>query len=70
MAAEDTETDLPANFIPVELVPELAESPLAKKLRLVQFRSDRGWLYLGWNQESSPADSYGWIYDLSAIWKR
>ena len=68
MAAEDTEAVIPANFIPVELVPELAKSPLAKKLRLVQFRSDRGWLYLGWNRESSPADSYGWTYDLPAIW--
>lgn len=70
MEADDTETKLPANFIPVELVPELAASPLAKKLRLVQFRSDRGWLYLGWNRESSPADPYGWIYDLPAIWNR
>ena len=68
MATEDTESEIPANFIPVELVPELAKSPLAKKLRLVQFRSDRGWLYLGWNRESSPADSYGWTYDLPAIW--
>jgi len=70
MAAKDTEAVIPANFIPVELVPELAKSPLAKKLRLVQFRSDRGWLYLGWNRESSPADSYGWVYDLPAIWNR
>ena len=70
MATEDTETKVPENFIPVELVPELAKSPLAKKLRLVQFRSDRGWLYLGWNRESNPSDSYGWIYDLPAIWNR
>ena len=30
MATEDTETKVPENFIPVELVPELAKSPLAK----------------------------------------
>ena len=67
---EDTQTDLPANFIPIKQVPELAESPFAKKLRLVQFRSDQGWLYLGWNHESNPGDSFGWKYDLPAIWKR
>jgi len=70
MAAEDTETEIPTNLIPVDSVPELADRPLAKELRLVQFRSDRGWLYLGWNRESDPADSYSWIYDLPAIWKR
>lgn len=70
MAADDTEAEVPANFIPIDLVPELNESPLARKLRLVQFRSDRGWLYLGWNKESSSAGSFGWTYDLPAIWKR
>ena len=70
MAAEDTEKEIPANFIPVESVPELAKSPLAKKLRLVQFRSDRGWLYIGWNQASNPTDTYSWSYDLPAIWKQ
>jgi len=70
MAAEDNQKEIPANLIPFELVPELADRPLAKKLRLVQFRSDHGWLYLGWNQESSPGESRGWIYDLPAIWER
>ena len=67
---EDTETDIPDNFIPIDQVPELEESPIAKKLRLVQFRSDEGWLYVGWNYESNPGDSFGWVYDLPAIWKR
>ena len=66
---EDTETDLPENFIPIDQVPELADSPIAKKLRLVQFRSDQGWLYLGWNYEANTGDSFGWNYDLPAIWK-
>ena len=67
---EDTETEIPDNFIPIDQVPELAEFPIAKQLRLVQFRSDKGWLYLGWNNESNPGDSFGWNYDLPAIWKR
>jgi len=67
---DDRQAELPKNFIPVEQIPELADSEFAKELRLVQFRSDGGWLYLGWNHESNPRDSLGWIYDLPAIWKR
>ena len=67
---EETETEIPDNFIPIDQVPELAESPIAKKLRLVQFRSDKGWLYFGWNLESNLGDSSTWTYDLPAIWKR
>ena len=67
---DDTQTDVPKNFIPVDQVPELEDSPIAKKLRLVQFRSDQGWLYIGWNVESNPGDSFGWNYDLPAIWKQ
>ena len=67
---EDTQTDLPANFIPIKQVPELEDSPVANKLRLVQFRSDQGWLYLGWNYESNPGEAMSWIYDLPAIWKQ
>ncbi len=67
---DDREAELPKNFIPIKQVPQLADSELAKKLRLVQFRSDSGWLYLGWNHESNLGESYGWIYDLPAIWKR
>ena len=70
MDKDDTETELPDNLIPIEQVPELADSPIAKKLRLVQFRSDQGWLYLGWNFEANPGESTSWIYDLPAIWKR
>ena len=67
---EDTQTDLPANFIPIKQVPELEDSPVANKLRLIQFRSDQGWLYLGWNYESNPGEAMSWIYDLPAIWKQ
>lgn len=68
--SDDTDTELPKNFIPLKQVPALADSPIAKRLRLVQFRSDQGWLYLGWNHESNPGDSFGWTYDLPAIWKQ
>ena len=67
---DQVETDLPANFIPVDQVPALADSPIAKQLRLVQFRSDNGWLYLGWNRETNASEPFGWIYDLPAIWNR
>lgn len=42
------EIPLPENLIPVdgEL---LKDVPLAKQLKLVQFRAVKGWLYLGWN---------------------
>ena len=67
---DDRQAELPKNLIPVKQVPQLADSEFAKKLRLVQFRSDGGWLYLGWNHESNPGDTFGWIHDLPAIWKR
>ena len=65
-----TATDLPKNFIPLKEIPKLADRPLAKNLRLTQFRSENGWLYFGWNLETNPGDSYGWIYDLPAIWRQ
>ncbi|MCH2183750.1 MAG: hypothetical protein MK108_17265 [Mariniblastus sp.] len=42
------EIELPENLIPVdgEL---LKDVPLARQLKLVQFRTDQGWMYLGWN---------------------
>ena len=67
MESEDTETILPSNLLPVDEVAALADSPVARKLRLVQFRLDGGWAYLGWNHEASPASPSSWIYDLSAI---
>jgi len=67
---DDRQAKLPKNLIPVKQIPKLADSDFVKELRLVQFRSDGGWLYLGWNRESNPSDSFGWIYDLPAIWKR
>lgn len=58
-------TELPANLIPLEEVPELGESPIAQNLRLVQCRAERGWFYLGWNHNSNgePVDEV----DLPAI---
>lgn len=67
MENEDTETVLPDNLLPIDEVPELADSPVAKKMRLVQFRIDDGWLYLGWNYEDSSQTATGWVYDLPAI---
>ena len=42
------DVSLPENLIPVdgEL---LKDVPLAKQLKLVQFRAKNGWLYVGWN---------------------
>ncbi|MEE2825768.1 MAG: hypothetical protein VYE64_03985 [Planctomycetota bacterium] len=42
------EIELPKNLIPVD-GDLLKEVPLARQLKLVQFRTDRGWMFLGWN---------------------
>jgi hypothetical protein len=66
---DEEPTALPANLLPIEQVPALQDSPIAKQLRLVQFRCENGWLYLGWNQEATPGASINWIYDLPGIWR-
>ena len=65
---QDTDVDLPANLIPIDQVKALQNSPLAKRLRLVQFRVENGWLYAGWNLAPESGLHMSWIYDLPAIW--
>ena len=67
MENEETETILPDNLLPIDEVPELADSPIARKMRLVQFHIDGGWVYLGWNHEDNAQTPLNWVYDLSAI---
>ncbi len=55
------DTELADNLIPMDQLPELADSPIAQKLRLVECRTENGWFYLGWDhqlndKESTPVD--------------
>ena len=64
---QQIEVDLPDNLIPIEEVEALQESEVAKQMRLVQVRSENGWLYLGWNHQ--PENTYfAWQMDIPAIW--
>ena len=55
---------LPANLVPVDVMPKQFQDA-AKKFLLTQFRSQQGWLYVGWSQES--LGRYMNV-DLPAIW--
>ena len=61
------EVELPENLIPVDQVEALKESPVAKRLRLIQCRAEKGWLYLGWNYVPESQDVAG-IQDMPAVW--
>ncbi|MEL7498114.1 MAG: hypothetical protein AAFN77_10920 [Planctomycetota bacterium] len=68
LEAQDTDVDLPDNLLPLDQVELLKDSPIAKRLRLVQFRSENGWLYIGWNLAPEYGYDPSWIYDLPGIW--
>ena len=59
--------ELPENLIPVEQVEMLKDSPVAKAMRLVEFRMINGWLYAGWNYVPA-GDVAMWQSDMPAIW--
>ncbi len=61
------EVELPENLIPVDQVDALKESPVAKRLRLIQCRAEKGWLYLGWNYVPENQGIAG-IQDMPAVW--
>lgn len=67
-AAEQKPIDLPANLLPLDKIEALKDSPIAARLRLVQFRSENGWLYIGWNLMPEYGMSPAWVYDLPGIW--
>lgn len=68
LEGSDTDTDLPDNLLPIDEVEMLQDSPIAKRLQLLQFRSENGWLYIGWNLMPENGYAPNWVYDLPAIW--
>ena len=61
------EIELPDNLLPIEQVKVLKDSDFAKQMKLVQCRSEKGWLYLGWNYQ--PENFYFQSQmDVPAIW--
>lgn len=64
----DTDTDLPDNLLPIDKVEILQDSPIAQRLQLLQFRSENGWLYIGWNLMPESGYAPNWVYDLPGIW--
>ena len=64
---QEIEVDLPENLIPIDQVEALQESPIAKRLSLIQCRAENGWLYLGWNYVPE-FQIYSSIQDMPAIW--
>ena len=56
---------LPPNLIPDE--GELSENEIVQKLKLVQFRSQGGWLYIGWNHTPDNATGATTAVDTPAI---
>ena len=64
--AEELVVDLPDNLLPIDEVEALKDSDIAKRMRLVQCRSENGWLYLGWNYLAPNAYPV-WQYDVPAI---
>ena len=63
---EQISVDLPENLLPFEKVEALKDSELVKRLRLVQCRSENGWLYLGWVYQPD-CGYWSWQYDTPAI---
>ena len=63
----ESSQELPDNLLPIERVDALKDSEVARNLKLVQFRSEQGWLYIGWNYQA-PGTYPSWVYDLPAIW--
>ena len=57
--------ELPPDLLPLDELPELGESPIAQKLRLVQFRAVDGWLQAGWNHVANEYESS--VLDMPAI---
>ena len=63
-----TEIPLPENLLPIDgdLLKDVA---FAKRLKLVEFQSVDGWLYLGWNYVGE-AETYDGSVNTPAIWNR
>ena len=51
-----SDLELPPNLIPLDEIPEMSDNPVAKKLRLVEFRSSDGWLQAGWNHITNDSE--------------
>ncbi|MFK7766946.1 MAG: hypothetical protein AB8B55_06965 [Mariniblastus sp.] len=64
---QEIEVDLPENLIPIDQVEALQDGPIAKGLRLIQCRTENGWLYLAWNYVPEFQTQMG-IQDTPAIW--
>ncbi len=66
--AEQPGVLLPDNLIPVDEVEQLKDVQLARELRLVELRTQGGWLYVGWNH--APVGMYfSAMTDTPAIWR-
>ena len=64
-SSETNSIDLPANLLPVDDIEALKDSKIARDLKLVECKTESGWLYLAWRH--APG-TWAVPMDLSAIW--
>lgn len=64
---EQIEVDLPDNLLPLDQIEQLKDNEIAKQIKLIQCRSENGWLYLGWNYQPENAIFQSQT-DIPAIW--
>lgn len=69
--AEEVAADLPENLLPIDDMEIFQDGKMdgkiARQMRLVQCRSENGWIYLGWNYQGE-FENTSWVYDTPAIW--
>ena len=59
--------DLPDNLLPLDQLESLKDNKFARRMTLVQCRSQEGWFYLGWNHTPENFIVQHMV-DLPAIW--
>ena len=64
---EQISIELPENLLPIDQVEALKDNKLARRMTLVQCRSEGGWLYLGWNYTPENLMVQHSV-DMPAIW--
>ena len=64
---EQISIELPENLLPIDQVEALKDNKLARRMTLVQCRSEGGWLYLGWNYTPENLMAQHSV-DMPAIW--
>ena len=65
--SEEISIDLPDNLLPIDQLEGLKDNELARRLTLIQCRSEDGWLYLGWNYTPENL-MVQHLVDMPAIW--